>query len=104
MQSVFQNLTDYEITARLEGAQIANATLNTIQEFLNHPQSKARNRWATVDSPVGPVQALLPPVTMEHVEPVFNEIPALGQQTDAILTELGFDPASIAEWRRTGVI
>jgi itaconate CoA-transferase len=104
MQHVFQHLTAEEIIARLEAAQIANARLNTVKEFLDHPQLKARQRWATVDSPVGAIQALLPPVTMENVAPVMNAVPALGQQTDAILAELGFDSQTIAAWRQASVI
>jgi itaconate CoA-transferase len=104
MQQVFQTLTAAEIIARLEVAQIANARLNTVQEFVEHPQLKARERWSTVDSPVGLLPALLPPVTMENVETVMNQVPALGQQTDAILGELGFDSETIAEWRREQVI
>jgi itaconate CoA-transferase len=104
MQDVFEQLTAAEITSRLEAAQIANARLNTVREFLDHPQLKARRRWATVDSPVGAIQALLPPVTMENVAPVMNPVPALGQQTDAILGELGFDAQTIAHWRQASVI
>ncbi len=104
MQDVFRKLTAAEIIARLESAQIANARMNTVQEFVDHPQLEARKRWGTVDSPVGPLQALLPPVTMENVEPVMNEIPALGQQTRAILAELGFDSETIAAWRQASVI
>ena len=104
MREVFQKLTAAEIIARLEAAQIANARLNTVQEFVEHPQLKARGRWGTVDSPAGPLPALLPPVTMENVETVMNEVPALGQQTDAILGEFGFDSETIAGWRREKMI
>ncbi len=104
MQEVFRNLTATEIAARLEAAQIANARMNTVEEFADHPQLEARNRWTTVNSPVGPLKALLPPVTMENVETVMNEVPALGQQTDAILGELGFGSGEIAAWRQAGVI
>jgi len=104
MEKVFQKLTAAEIIARLETAQIANARMNTVQEFSEHPQLDARERWGTVESPVGTLKALFPPVTMEKVEPVMNEIPALGQQTDAILGELGFDSQEIASWRNEGVI
>jgi len=75
-----------------------------VQEFADHPQLEARKRWSQVDSPVGPLKALFPPVTMENVEPVMNEVPALGQQTDAILGELGFDSGEIAAWRQAGII
>jgi crotonobetainyl-CoA:carnitine CoA-transferase CaiB-like acyl-CoA transferase len=33
-----------------------------------------------------------------------NEVPALGQHSDAILQELGFDSEKIAAWRREKVI
>lgn len=104
MQDVFQKLTAAEIIARLEAAQIANARLNTVQEFVAHPQLKARGRWATVNSQAGPLPALLPPVTMENVETVMNEVPAVGQHTDNILAEIGFDSETIAGWRREKMI
>ncbi len=84
MREVFQTMTAAQIVERLEAAQIANARLNTVQEFVEHPQLKARQRWSTVGSSVGPLPALLPPVSMEGVEPVMNEIPSLGQQSTAI--------------------
>jgi itaconate CoA-transferase len=104
MQNVFRKLTAAEIIARLESAQIANARMNTVQEFVEHPQLKARGRWGTVDSPAGPLPALLPPVTMENVQPVMKEVPALGQHTDSVLAEFGFDAETIAGWRREKMI
>jgi itaconate CoA-transferase len=104
MHKVFEKLTGAEIIARLEKAQIANAHMNTVQEFVVHPQLEARKRWSEVDSPVGRLPALLPPVTMENVDIAMNEIPALGQHTDAILGELGFDAETIAGWRQASVI
>ncbi|MBZ5660234.1 MAG: CoA transferase [Acidobacteriia bacterium] len=104
MHEVFGKLTTAEIIARLETAQIANARMNTMQEFVVHPQLEARKRWSEVDSPVGRLPALLPPVTMENVDVAMNEIPALGQHTGAILGELGFNAETIASWRRDGVI
>jgi itaconate CoA-transferase len=104
MREVFEKLTATEIVARLESAQIANARLNTVQEFVEHPQLKARGRWTEVDSSAGALPALLPPVTMEGVEAVMNEIPDLGQHTDAILSEFGFDAETIVKWRREKII
>jgi len=104
MRDVFGKLPAAEIIARLESAQIANARQNTVQEFMEHPQLQARQRWSTVGSPVGPLPALLPPVTMENVETVMKDVPALGQQTDAILSELDFDAETIASLRRKKVI
>ena len=96
---VFSGLTAEEAVHRLESAGIANARLNTVQEFLDHPQLAARDRWRSVDSPVGPLRALLPPVIMENVEPRMDPIPAIGAQTEAILREIGYDDAEIARLR-----
>jgi itaconate CoA-transferase len=104
IREAFQNLPADEIIARLKTAQIANARMNTVQEFIVHPQLEARKRWSEVDSPVGRIPALLPAVTMENVDVVMNEIPALGQHTDAILGELGFDAETIASWRQASVV
>ena len=89
---------------RLERAQIAYGRLNSVEEFLNHPQLQARDRWREVKSPVGPLRALIPPLTMEGVEPAMGDVPALGQHTDAVLKELGFDADTITTWRKGKVI
>jgi crotonobetainyl-CoA:carnitine CoA-transferase CaiB-like acyl-CoA transferase len=41
---------------------------------------------------------------MEGVEPIMGAIPALGQHTGEILAEFGFDAATIAHWKQSGVI
>jgi itaconate CoA-transferase len=104
MGKVFGTLTGVEIIARLDAAQIANARMNTVQEFVEHPQLKARRRWTSVDSSAGPLPALLPPVTMENVDVVMTEVPELGQHTDAILEEFGFDRETVAQWRDQKII
>jgi itaconate CoA-transferase len=104
IEEVFCRLTAQEIVARLEEAQIANARMNSIEEFLAHPQLSARNRWRDIDSPVGKLSALIPPADLAGTEPVMGPIPSLGEHTDVILEEIGFDAAALAEWRRRGVI
>jgi itaconate CoA-transferase len=93
-----------EIVRRLEAAGIACGRMNTVGEFLDHPQLRERQRWTEVDSEAGPLRALLPPVGMEDVEPVMGPVPRLGEHTGAILAELGVDDATIARWRRDKVI
>jgi crotonobetainyl-CoA:carnitine CoA-transferase CaiB-like acyl-CoA transferase len=101
---VFANLTAAQVIERLDGAQIANARLNTMEEFWEHAQLRARDRWRDVGTPNGPVKALLPPVTMRGVEPRMDEIPAVGQHTRAILGELGFDAAFVERLAGDGAI
>jgi crotonobetainyl-CoA:carnitine CoA-transferase CaiB-like acyl-CoA transferase len=78
-----------QVIALLDEAGIASARMRTPAEFAAHPQLAARERWREVDSPGGPVRALLPPVTVPGREPAMGAIPAAGQHTAAILAELG---------------
>ena len=64
----------------------------------------ARDRWRTVDSPAGPLQALLPPFTLEDTELVMGDIPAVGAQTDAILSTIGYGNDEIARLRQAGTV
>ncbi len=104
IDAVFSQLTIEQVVARLDRAQIANARMNTMQEFWDHPQLQARERWREVDSPVGPLKALLPPVTMRDVEPRMGPIPALGEQTERILCSLGYQDKQICRLRAERVI
>jgi itaconate CoA-transferase len=104
IEGVFGSLSSSEVLDRLELADIACARRNSIAEFLDHPQLLGRKRWTTVDSPVGPLRALLPPVLMGGVEPLMGRVPSLGQHSEAILEELGFDAGTIAGWRKEKMI
>jgi len=100
----FAHRSAADVVARLDAAQIANARMNTVGEFLNHPQLAARDRWREVDSPVGPIRALVPPFGIEGVEPRMEKIPAVGEHTDAILSELGIDRITIQAWREQQIV
>ncbi|HLJ26686.1 MAG TPA: CaiB/BaiF CoA-transferase family protein [Candidatus Angelobacter sp.] len=102
--ALFQQLSSEGIIQRLEDVQIAYARLNSVEEFLQHPQLAARGRWQQIDSPVGPLRSLVPPLTMEDVEPVMGAVPALGQQTESILKEFGFDADTISDWKKSRII
>lgn len=104
IEGAFQNFEADRIIERLDAARIANARMNTVQEFVDHPQLEARNRWREVDTPVGPIRALRPPVTMSGAEPVMAPIPSVGQHTDAILSDLGYDEAAVTALRTEGVV
>ena len=104
---VFAGMTAAQVAARLDDAQIANAQLNTMADLWQHPQLAARDRWRTVGSPAGPIPALLPPGNWgpdPDAGPRMDAIPALGEHTDAILSELGLDAAQIAALRAEGAI
>jgi itaconate CoA-transferase len=104
IRDVFRRLTAVEAIERLNRAGIANARINSISQFIDHPQLAARDVWRRVNSPVGPVPALIPPVRIAGVEPIMGAIPALGQHSESILAELGFDASTIADWKNKGVL
>jgi itaconate CoA-transferase len=88
--SSFASLTAEQIIERLDDAPIACARLNDMHELWDHAQLRARDRWASVASPVGEVRAPLPPGVSSAWEARMDAIPALGEHTRAILTELGY--------------
>ena len=55
--------------------KIAYARLNSVQDFLDHPQLEARNRWRMIESPVGPVRALPPPAIPDGLDVAMDPIP-----------------------------
>ncbi|WP_081792724.1 CaiB/BaiF CoA transferase family protein [Rhodococcus wratislaviensis] len=89
IDDVAAGLTGADLVDRLEAAKIAYARQRTMDEFAEHPQLVARSRWAQFDSPVGPLEGLLPPVTVMGAEHEMRPVPGLGEHTDSILTWLG---------------
>src|SRR5688572_25153779 len=104
IESVLTQLSSADVLRRLEAADIANARVNSMDEYLQHPQLASGDRWCEVDSPAGPIRALRPPARIEGMEPAMGAVPALGQHNDAVLREFGFDGETIARWKAGGVI
>jgi crotonobetainyl-CoA:carnitine CoA-transferase CaiB-like acyl-CoA transferase len=99
----FAALTAEQIVERLDAAQIANARMNDMHEVWHHAQLLARERLTSVESPAGPLQAFRPPALPASFEPRMGAIPSVGQHTDAVLADLGYDPSEIAALRDAGV-
>ena len=104
IESVFAGMTAAGVVEKLESAGIANARLNTMQEFWDHPQLEARNRWREVDSPAGPLDAMISPLNIAGMEPDIGPIPGVGQHTQSVLAELGYAPADIAALAKEGAV
>ncbi|MEV4398861.1 CaiB/BaiF CoA-transferase family protein [Nonomuraea sp. NPDC049607] len=81
-----------ELDARLAAAGIPAAQLKDVDQVVDHPQLRARDRWRTIGTEHAQVDALLPPVTFTDVEARMGDVPALGRHTRALLEELGLDP------------
>jgi itaconate CoA-transferase len=102
--AAFAPMTAAAVVARLDAAGIANARMNSVEEFIAHPQLAARDRWREVQSEAGPLRALLPPFNIEGLDVPMGRIPALGEHTDAILGELGIGGDTISAWKEEGII
>lgn len=87
----FSTLTADEVITLLEEAQIANASVNNMHDVWDHPQLKARRRWAEVQTPGGIVPALLPPgfTNDDQNASWMRPVPGVGEHNDVILEELG---------------
>ncbi len=101
---IFANMTAEQVVAKLDEAGIANARMNTPDEVWDHPQLKARKRWRDVDTPNGRVAALLPPMTSSEYEARMDKVPAVGEHTDQVLRDIGYNDAQIAALRASGVV
>jgi crotonobetainyl-CoA:carnitine CoA-transferase CaiB-like acyl-CoA transferase len=85
----FRTHTAAEVTDWLTHADIPTGAMNDVPAVAAHPQLAARQRWATVDSPGGPIPALLPPHNLQHAPPRMGAVPALGEHSAEIRAELG---------------
>jgi crotonobetainyl-CoA:carnitine CoA-transferase CaiB-like acyl-CoA transferase len=91
----FADITAEEATRRLDEASIANANVNDMHGVWEHAQLRSRNRWTEVQTPEGPVPALLPPGFAplssgnEGVRARMGPVPQVGEHNESILAELG---------------
>lgn len=104
IEGEFDRFTSEEIIDRIENAKIANARMNTMMDFFNHPQLKDRDRWGKVSTPAGEISALRPPVTAEGIDTVMKAVPGLGEHTESVLKEYGFEPEQVKDWQENGII
>jgi crotonobetainyl-CoA:carnitine CoA-transferase CaiB-like acyl-CoA transferase len=95
IEGAFAGRPGDEVIQALEAAGIASARLRTPGELTRHPQLLARDRWRSVRTPGGDIDALLPPVERAGQQPVMGAVPALGEHTDAIRAEFAASRADL---------
>jgi crotonobetainyl-CoA:carnitine CoA-transferase CaiB-like acyl-CoA transferase len=93
-----------EIQKIADDAGIGNSRYNVPSEVLVHPHLTARDRWRTVRTPKGDIQALRPPPVIRGFEQPMGAVPGLGEHTDAVLTEIGYSAEELDALRVDGAI
>ena len=93
-----------EIQKIADAAGIGNSRYNLPSEVVVHPQLTARDRWRTVPTSKGDIQALRPPPVIRGFEQPMGAVPGLGEHTDAVLGELGLTIGEVSRLRADGVI
>jgi itaconate CoA-transferase len=95
--------TAAELVARLAAAGVPAAQVNHLDQVVDHPQLRERDRWRTIGTEHAQVEALLPPATFSDVESCMGDVPALGQHTASLLIESGMNPADVDDALAVGI-
>jgi crotonobetainyl-CoA:carnitine CoA-transferase CaiB-like acyl-CoA transferase len=91
---------------RLDAMSIPNAPINTIQEVFDNPQIKHLGIPKQIAHPKMGVSNLVgSPINMSDTPPkFFRPAPLLGEQTEEVLANLGYDRNTVQELRASKVI
>jgi itaconate CoA-transferase len=83
-----------EVMADLERADIPTGAVNAVPDVVAHPQLAARARWRAVEVGGATAPALVPPHNLAGATPCMDAVPALGEHTAEVLSELGYTNAT----------
>ncbi len=106
VEKVTQTKTTKEWLEVFEGAGMPYAAINDVKDTLEHEHIKARGMVTEVDHPsCGPMKLVSPPVKFSETKPsIRSPPPTLGQHTDAVLADLGWNKGTIKELRDAGIV
>ena len=92
--------------ARLDANQIPNAPINTIAEVFDNPQIKHLGIPKQISHPkMGTSNLVGSPINLSDTPPkFFRAAPLLGEHTEQVLANLGYDIDAVKELRASGVI
>jgi crotonobetainyl-CoA:carnitine CoA-transferase CaiB-like acyl-CoA transferase len=99
--------TTQEAVDTLGSAMIPTGPVLSPQQALDHPHIRAAGFLQDVDYPGLPKSAPVARAAVRLSETpgeIATRPPTLGEHTDVVLAELGYDAAAIAALRRSGII
>jgi crotonobetainyl-CoA:carnitine CoA-transferase CaiB-like acyl-CoA transferase len=89
---------------QLKKAELPHGIVRGIAQVLAHPQVVARKLIREAESPVGQVPVIANALKMSASPARYDRIPALGEDTDAILRDIGYDNSAIEALKQDKVI
>jgi crotonobetainyl-CoA:carnitine CoA-transferase CaiB-like acyl-CoA transferase len=91
---------------QLIDSDVPAAPLNTLDEAFADPQVREYGFPQVIHHPkMGEVKMVGNAVDMSRTPPsIHHPPPVLGEHTDQILTELGYEPSAVASLRSKGVV
>ena len=106
LQDEFSGWRRADLVAALGAAGVPCGPINSIPEVFQEPQVQHRRMLRTLTHPAGvTVPQVVCPINFANRPLQFESPPPqLGQHTDKILTDLGYDAAHIAGLRESGVV
>lgn len=104
IEEKFSTCSAAQVASKLDQAQIAFANVNEMPAVWDHPQLHALNRFIDTETPGGTVKSFKPPGNNSDYEPNLGPVPALGEHTEEILTDLGFDTNEIKRFQENEVV
>jgi crotonobetainyl-CoA:carnitine CoA-transferase CaiB-like acyl-CoA transferase len=106
LRGLFRTRTRAEWVALLQEADVCAGPVLSLDEVVRDPQLRQRGLFAEVSHPkLGRVPQIAFPVQMSRTPGrVATPPPELGAHTDEVLSDLGYDSATISGFRRDGVI
>jgi crotonobetainyl-CoA:carnitine CoA-transferase CaiB-like acyl-CoA transferase len=92
--------------AKLDKAGVPSGAILNASQSLEIARTEGRGMIATVERQGAPLEMVGNPVKLSSLgmSPTYLPPPALGEHTDAILAELGYTPAEMAELHRDGAV
>ena len=104
-EAVFAAKTTGEWLDLLDHAGVPAGPVRFVEELFDHPQVLENNMVVDVQHrDLGTVRIAGPVVAFSDTPLQAGPLAALGEHTDEVLEELGYQPAEIDRWRQSGVI